>query len=81
MSLMQIHREPLWVVSPFLLRGRRKRCRVRVQFQASPSPELFSSDEPVVPWGGDESLEDIRCRGQWNAGREEVDDRRQLAGS
>ena len=54
---------------PSCLRGRRKRRRVRVRFQASPSPDLFSSDEPVVPRGGDESLKDVRCKGKWNADR------------
>ena len=52
-----------------------------MRFQASPSPELFSSDKPVVPQGGDESLEDVRCEGQWDAGREEVDDQPQGTGS
>nr|XP_022308860.1 uncharacterized protein LOC111114716 [Crassostrea virginica] len=66
---------------PSCRRDGRKRCRVRVRFQASPSPELFSSDEPVVPQGGDESMEDVRCEGQWDAGREEVDDQPQGTGS
>ena len=66
---------------PSCLGGGRKRRRLRVRFQASPSPELFSSDEPVVPQGGDESLEDVRCEGQWNAGREEVEDQPQGTGS
>ena len=48
-----------------------------MRFQASPSPELFSSDEPVVPRGGDASLENVRCKGQWDAGRYEVDDQPQ----
>ena len=35
----------------------------------------------MVPRGGDESLEDVRCKGQRDAGREEVDDRPQGTGS
>ena len=52
-----------------------------MRFQVSPSPELFSSDEPVVPQGGNESLDDVRCECQWNAGRDEVDDQPQGTGS
>ena len=45
-----------------------------VQFQ-------FFSDEPVVPRCGDESLEDVRCEGQWDAGINEVYDQPQGTGS
>ena len=34
----------------------------------------------MVPQSGDESLEDVRCKGQWDAGRE-VDDQLQATGS
>ena len=54
---------------------------MRVRFQAFSSPELFSSDKPVVLQGRDESLEDVRSMGQWDADREEVDDRPQRTGS
>ena len=64
------HSTPVAGFPSSCLKGRRKRCRVRVRFQASPFPELFSSDEPVVPQGGDKSLDYVRCKGQWDAGRE-----------
>ena len=49
---------------------------MRLRFQASQFPWLFSSVEPVVIRVGDESLEDVICKGQWDtdACREEVDD-------
>ena len=48
---------------------------MKVRFQASPSPDLFPSDEPVIPQGRDESLKDVRCKGQWDVRREKVDTR------
>ena len=54
---------PVGGFPPSCLGDRRKRCRVRVQFQDSPSSELFSLDERVVTQGGDESLEDVTCKG------------------
>ena len=39
---------------PSCLRGRRKRRRLRVRFQAPPSPVLFSSEDQAVPQGEEE---------------------------
>ena len=57
------------------LRGMRKRHRLRVRFQAPPSPVLFSSDDHAVSPGEEEYKEVIGCPDQGGASGEGAKDK------